>query len=191
MQMTYFKDFMHYKVWKNMEPVTTVADIVIDCADATDSSSPQRKISNVSRNSKISIQNSIHRIKQNQRNIIIFLIFLIVSGDLLSRLLKGSSTPTLDWNKRKIYYYCYVHHFSNIEIKHCFLQTNDQPCCCGLGVKYFISMYLGLLLRMNRQIISNCFLHATPAMISVPRAKYCRPINNHIQHLMTQHFWYL
>ena len=79
-----------------MEPVTTVADIVIDCADATDSSSPQRKISNVSRNSKISIQNSIHRIKQNQRNIIIFLIFLIVSGDLLSRLLKGSSTPTLD-----------------------------------------------------------------------------------------------
>ena len=80
-----------------MEPVTTaVADIVIDCSDATNSSLPQRKISNVSQNSKISIQNSIHRIKQNQRNIIIFLIFLIVSGDLLSRLLKGGSTSTLD-----------------------------------------------------------------------------------------------
>ena len=76
----------------NMESAASqmLTDIVIDCNDV--SNQPQRKISNLSQNSKTRIQASIQQIKQNQRNIIIFLIFLIVSSDLLTRLLKSSST---------------------------------------------------------------------------------------------------
>ena len=75
----------------NMESAASqmLTDIVIDCNDV--SNQPQRKISNLSQNSKTRIQASIQQIKQNQRNIIIFLIFLIVSSDLLTRLLKSSS----------------------------------------------------------------------------------------------------
>ena len=56
----------------------------------SNSSQPQRKISNTSQNSRTRIQTSIQQIKQNQRNIVIFLIFLIVSSDLLTRLLKSA-----------------------------------------------------------------------------------------------------
>ena len=67
-----------------------MSDIVIDCNDISNSSQSQRKISNTSQNSRTRIQTSIQQIKQNQRNIVIFLIFLIVSSDLLTRLLKST-----------------------------------------------------------------------------------------------------
>ena len=82
-----------YHIFPNMEPAATqmMADIVIDCNDVSNPSQPQRKTSNSSQNSRTRIQTSIQQIKQNQRNIVIFLIFLIVSSDLLTRLLKSSS----------------------------------------------------------------------------------------------------
>ena len=67
-----------------------MSDIVIDCNDISNSSQSQRKISNTSQNSRTRIQTSIQQIKQNQRNIVIFLTFLIVSSDLLTRLLKST-----------------------------------------------------------------------------------------------------
>lgn len=70
-----------------------MTDIVIDCNDVSNPSQPQRKTSNLSQNSKTRLQNSIQQIKQNQRNIVIFLIFLIVTSDLLTRLLKSGSIP--------------------------------------------------------------------------------------------------
>ena len=72
-----------------------MADIVIDCNNVSNpSSQPQRKISNVSQNSRTRMQASIQQIKQNQRNIVIFLIFLIVSSDLLTRLLKSTDNSS-------------------------------------------------------------------------------------------------
>ena len=71
-----------------------MTEIVIDCNDVSNPSQPKRKISNLSQNSKTRIQASIQQIKQNQRNIVIFLIFLIVSSDLLTRLFKTDSMMT-------------------------------------------------------------------------------------------------
>ena len=79
-----------------MESAATqmMTEIVIDSNDVSNPSQPQRKISNLSQNSKTRIQASIQQIKQNQRNIVIFLIFLIVSSDLLTRLFKTDSMMT-------------------------------------------------------------------------------------------------
>lgn len=79
-----------------MESAATqmMTEIVIDSNDVSNPSQPQRKISNLSQNSKTRIQASIQQIKQNQRNIVIFLIFLIVSSDLLTRLFKSDSMTT-------------------------------------------------------------------------------------------------
>ena len=79
-----------------MESTATqmMTEIVIDSNDVSNPSQPQRKISNLSQNSKTRIQASIQQIKQNQRNIVIFLIFLIVSSDLLTRLFKSDSMTT-------------------------------------------------------------------------------------------------
>ena len=71
-----------------------ITDIVIECNDNLNPSQPQRKTSNSSQNSRTRIQTSIQQIKQNQRNIVIFLIFLVVTSDLLTRLLKSSAVPT-------------------------------------------------------------------------------------------------
>ena len=71
-----------------------MTEIVIDSNDVSNPSQPKRKISNLSQNSKTRIQASIQQIKQNQRNIVIFLIFLIVSSDLLTRLFKTDSMMT-------------------------------------------------------------------------------------------------
>ena len=79
-----------------MESAATqmMTEIVIDSNDVSNPSQPQRKISNLSQNSKTRIQASIQQIKQNQRNIVIFLIFLIVSSDLLTRIFKSDSMTT-------------------------------------------------------------------------------------------------
>ena len=80
----------------NMESVARqiMTDIVIDCNDGSNSNQPGEKTSNPSQSSRTRLKNSIQQIKQNQRNIVIFLIFLIVTSDLLTRLLKSGSVTT-------------------------------------------------------------------------------------------------
>ena len=71
-----------------------VTDIVIDCNDGSTPSQQDEQASNPSQSSRTRLKNSIQQIKQNQRNIVIFLIFLVVASDLLTRLLKSSAVPT-------------------------------------------------------------------------------------------------